>query len=187
MKKLIATLTVTILLAVPGSSLAGKLLFVSSDWPPYVFAENGQATGIDVEIVREVCKRSSIDVNIRLVPWKRAVFMVKKGNAAGLFSAKHTKERTEFLHYPSTNLNVEKTVLLARRDKRIRITGLDDIGNRRVGVVRGYTYGPKFENCKRLKKTVFNDDVEMIKILDMGRIDMAVGDEGALKFIGKKI
>ncbi|MDM8551908.1 transporter substrate-binding domain-containing protein [Desulfobacterales bacterium HSG2] len=186
MKKLIKTLTVIILLALPVSSQAGKLLFVSSEWPPYVFAEKGQATGIDVEIVREVCKRSGIDAEIQLFPWKRAVFMVKRGDAAGLFSAKRTKERTEFLHYPSTNLNMEKTVLLARKDKEIKITGLDALGNRRVGVVRGYTYGPKFENCKSLKKIVFNDDVEMIKILDIGRIDVVVGDEGALKFIGKK-
>ncbi|CAN2043640.1 hypothetical protein GMMP1_1160030 [Candidatus Magnetomoraceae bacterium gMMP-1] len=138
MKKLFITLImITLIFWSSANVLAGKLVFAISIWPPYTMSENGQVSGLDIEIVRKLCNHLGLEAEFQLLPWKRALNYVKNGKTDAILAPRYTKERAEFLYYTSESINIEKTVLISLKGSGIKITGLDDLKGKIVGVVKG--------------------------------------------------
>lgn len=187
MKKLFVTLAVFVFFSLPVSAPAEKVIFASSEWPPYVFTENGQAAGFHTEIVLELCKRLNIEPEIQVLPWARALAYTEKGKADAIFSARRTEERDKFMLCPSEPIMIEKTVIMALKGSGIKINKLHDLKDKNVGVVRGYTYTPEFDKYQGMKQTVCDDDAQLVKMFGAKRILLAAGsDEGTIKYLCKK-
>lgn len=187
MKKLFATLTAAFLLFLqPCCVLADTLDFAVSEFTPYIFEENGQITGIHVDIVTEACRELGIEPHFLFLPWKRALAYMEEGEVDALLSPIKTEEREKFMDYSSEPIDVEKTVVIARKDSNIKMTTLDDLKGRSIGVIRGYSYSPEFDNYEGLKKEEVTDAIQLMKKLDAGRTDLVIGEEGNLKYIRKK-
>src|SRR4051812_7612682 len=61
---------------------AAPLLLVNAPYPPFVNPRGDpQGEGIDVEIAREALRRGGYTVELRIVPWKRALAMLEGGEA----------------------------------------------------------------------------------------------------------
>ncbi|CAN2039576.1 polar amino acid transport system substrate-binding protein [Candidatus Magnetomoraceae bacterium gMMP-15] len=189
MKKFFITLImITLIFWSSANVFAGKLVFAASIWPPYTMSENGQVSGLDIEIVRKLCNHLGLEAEFQLLPWKRALKYAENGKTDAILAPRYTKERAEFLYYTSESINIEKTVLISLKGSGIKITGLDDLKGRVVGVVRGYTHNSEFDNYPGIKKEECDDDVQLIKMLVRGRIPFAVScDEGAVKYLCKQI
>lgn len=187
MKNPAAALLIVIVLSLPVIASADKLVFVTSAQPPYVMSENGQPAGLDIDIIRELCRRLGVEAEIQVLPWKRALYHTEKGEADAIFAPRHTEERAKFLYYPSEPFILERTVILAPKGSGIKINSIDDLKGKVVGVVRGYSYDPKFDTEKGIEKVECNDDEELVKIFAKGRISLAAGsDEGTMKYLCKK-
>lgn len=185
MKKMI--LILMILLVLPVSALAEKLVFVTTDWPPYAMLEQGQPAGMNVDIVKELCKRLGIEGEIQVLPWKRALRYVEKGEADAIFSARYTEERAKFMYYPSEHINDEKTIILARKGSGIKANSIEDLKGKSIGIVRGYAYGPELEKYQEMRKKVCDNDEQLVKIFANGLISLAAGmDEGSMRYLCKK-
>lgn len=176
---------VTVLM--PITSIAEELVFVTSIWPPYVIEENGKIEGIDADTVREICKRQGIDGKIQNVPWKRALYLVEKGEADAIFSPKSNEERAAFLFFPKEPLNIEKTVIAAKKGSKISASSLNDFEGKIIGIVRGYVYSPEFDKHPALRKKTCDNDDQMVAMLNQNRLELIVGEEGGIKFIAKKL
>ncbi len=146
MKKLFVTLLLVVVIGLPGYALAEKLVIATTEWPPYVFMENGKLTGIDVEIIQEVCKRNGIESDIQMVPWKRALKEVEEGRMDAIFAPIYTEERAKFLYYPTEPLNIEQNVFLSLKGSGVKAFKLDELKDKSVGLVRGYKFTPEFDN-----------------------------------------
>lgn len=184
MKHFLINCALVIVLGLSSKALAETLVIVTSEWAPYVITENGQVTGIHVDIVRELCKRNGIEADIQLRPWKRALAEVKNGDADAIFSPRKTDERAQFLYYPSEPLDMERTVIVGLQGKGLSVTKLDDLEGTSVGVVRGYSYDPEFDTNQEINKDESNDDMMMLRKLAGGRTEFAAAsDEGAAQFL----
>ncbi len=189
MKKFVLTLMI-VLFFLPIGALAEKLVFVTIDFPPLGFVENGQITGSAVETVQELCRRLGFECEIQMLPWKRALKYVKNGEADAIFGARHSEERAGFLYYPSESdpLNFGKTVIMALKGSSIKVNGPDDLKDKSVGVVRGYVYDPKFDSLQGVKRTVCNNDEQVAKMLIGKRFSLAMAaDETSMKYFCKKV
>lgn len=185
MKKLVVTL-VMIVLFFPATALAEKIKMAClKDFPPFQYWEKGQVTGIDADMVKEVCKRLEIEVEFRPVPWKRALKTAEKGDVTGILGALHKEERTKFLYYTTETIHTQKNVIMASKGSGIKVSSLDDLRDKTVGVIRGFSYGPKFDNYQGLRKKVCNNHEDLMRILNMGRIDVAPGSEKPFLFNSK--
>nr|WP_239057306.1 transporter substrate-binding domain-containing protein [Desulfovibrio sp. JC010] len=160
---------------------AEELIFVTLDTPPQTYLENGKPTGFLVEIVTEAARRAGYTPDIRVVPWKRAMAMVKKGKADAVFNAGYNEERAEFLRYPETTLITEKVVAVRSAGSDVYFSP-DFAGAEKYigGVGRGFYYGPKVDRAlkenrfKRIEE-VPNLDLNTKKLL-LGRIDFFFAD-----------
>jgi len=186
-KKLVITLIAAVFIIAPINALAEMLSFVTTEWEPYVIKKDNEVTGTDAEIVREICRRIGVEPKIEELPWKRALKYVEEGKADAIFTPKYTKERAEFLYYPSESLNMEKLIIGALKGSGIKLNKMEDMKNQTVGVVRGYVYCPEFDNYQEIKREICDDDNQLLRILSHKRIPLAAfTDEGNMKFISKK-
>lgn len=175
------------LLLFPLTASAEKVIFVTEDYPPYVYEENGRATGFDSDTIREVCKRLGIEPKFRFLPWKRALSQVKRGTAHAIYSLMRTDERSEFLYYPSEILCVDKNVIFGRKGSGIKVLCLDDLKEITLGVVVEYSYGPTFDEFKGLTKEYCRNTEILLRKLNAKRMSVAIANEYVAKHLLKKM
>ena len=71
---------------------------VTEDYPPYEMNEpvDGRR-GFDFEVLEAAFGRKGYKVNVRFLPWRRALNYARRGDVAGLLTCAHREDREEFL------------------------------------------------------------------------------------------
>ncbi|MFZ5569417.1 MAG: substrate-binding periplasmic protein [Thermodesulfobacteriota bacterium] len=174
-------------LLLPVIAWAEKVVFVSEDYPPYEYMENGKVVGFDADIIREVCSRIGVEADFKQWPWKRAMVKVKDGSVDAIFSLFRTPEREEFLIFPAEPLSSEKNVVIVRKGSPLKLTRLDDLKGKTVGVVVEYSYGAEFDNFSGIEKEVCKSTENMLQKLDAKRMDIAVINEHVMRYLSRKL
>lgn len=160
---------------------AKNIIITTLDNPPQAYIEGNRAKGVLVDIVTNAVKNSGSTCTIKIVPWKRALKMVKKGDADAIFNAGYTPERNEYLFYPNCVLVTEKVVAFRRKGSDVFLNqDLSNSKNYKVGVGRGFFYGNEIQNAidsnmfmKVEEVPNINSNMEKLKL---GRIDMFFAD-----------
>lgn len=154
---------------------AQKLVFVFEQYPPYEYIdEHGNLAGVDVSLIREVCKRNGIEPEFREVPWKRAMDEVKIGLADAIFSLFKTPKRQEFLIFPDIGLSSEKNIFVAVAESGVQVRSLDDLDGLTVGVTTDYVYSKAFNEAVHFKRESSNDAEMLLAKVLMGHSDVAI-------------
>ena len=137
------------LLLIPGLSLAANLKVVSEPWVPYIFEQDGELQGVDYEIVQAVFRRMGYSADWELMPWKRAILSVRTGRADAILDILATRERREYLIFPSEHLSNNVSVLFYARKHPHPYANLHSLTGLTVGVAPAYTYGnPAFISAR---------------------------------------
>lgn len=108
------------------------------DAPPFeAWQTNNQAVGIAPDFLAAMAQNLGLQFQqVPLPSWPEAVEAVKKGECDILAVIRPTEERKAFLQFTEPWVNVQN-VLFINLDGAV-ITGLSDLNQRRVAVVRGY-------------------------------------------------
>lgn len=153
------------------------------NWEPYA-GEKLENYGFTSEIVAEAFKKADFQVEIYFMPWSRVLAEVKTGEYDAMYPAYYSKERSET--YALSKPITQGTLAICKRsDEDIQYTGLSDLKNFKIGVVRGYVNTRKFDSSDYLKKELVNNDKQNLLKLLTGRIDLAVIDKYTAKQIMK--
>ncbi len=171
---LLLSLMLFSLSAVPPAH-AAAYHFVTFQFPPHEYQdEEGEARGAAVETVRAIIGRLGHSVTIEVLPWTRALKMVRTGRADAIFTAYRNAEREKFLDYSSEVLIDQEVYLYRRAGSGFDFDGtLESIRNRRVGIVSTISYGQVFASYRpfvRLDKA--NQLAHNVEKLLKGRIDL---------------
>lgn len=152
-KRVIAVLLFMLGIVLTISAAEKKMLLVCEEYPPYQYSENGRVVGIHNDIVEEAAKNLGIKVEIILVPWPRALQMVKTGKADGIFSIFKTKEREEYLYFPKWGISKAKNIFITYKGSGIKYSGdFREMKNCTIGILRDNSYGEKFDKADFLIK-----------------------------------
>lgn len=146
-------------------------------WPPYQIETATGISGFSVEMVQAIYTQMGVPTdNIRAFPWRRAMEMIKHGDAEGLFSANLTSDRQTFAYYPSEVLFESSWVIWTRRGEEIH--SLESLKGKTIGVVSGYSYTKEFWDFIKTNCIVenVNSDKANFKKLSAGRIDATVAE-----------
>jgi len=172
------------------TALAATYRFVTLEYPPYEYSENGIIKGVAVEIVTETFKLMGHDVKIEIWPWARSIEMLKDGEADGIFTFFKTPEREEFTHFSKEIIIPQKISLWVRKDSKIVFNGeLSSLQKYRFGVVRKTSYGDKFDAAVAngtLRAYEAYTIEESVKQLINNRIDIWVTNYDGGIFLLKK-
>ena len=146
-KALAYLLIVSSFLVVPGSTArADPLVLASPDARPTTFLADGKPTGILVDVVTEAFRRTGRSVDIKIMPWARCLSEARSGAVDGVFPIYRVPEREQFLTYPNEVLLPQLVVFFSRRDTKNSFSGeLSEVRDVNIGIVRGASYGKKFD------------------------------------------
>ena len=163
-------------------TLAGPLLlsaapplFVATDenLPPFSFVEDGQAAGIDVDMLQEVARRTGRAFTVEARPWKRVLTEAESGQAPLAMPLFRTPEREAFailagpVHFSTFGLFV-------RKDRTFRYDRLEDLYGRRIGINQGFAISSDLDRAVREGRiaceAVGSTEQNLRKLL-AGRID----------------
>jgi len=152
-----------------------KLNIVADNYPPY-YGKELRDGGVLTEIVVEALKRAGYDVEIKFVPWKRALEGTKLGKHDGLYSVYYRKEREEWFVYSDPIPPANEIGFYKHKNKDISFKTIEDLKPYTIGVTRGYALPPGFDQAS-LKISWVKDDEVSLRKLHKGRVDLALVDK----------
>ena len=133
------------------SKLEQKIVqLVTESYIPYAFEENHQIKGLAVDVVTEAFRRQGYAVELKMLPWTRALQMVQDGDADGIFCAYYSEEREKYLHYLEEPLAYEAQFVYTLKNSPVEFDGtLKSLEPYRLGMLQDYYFGPEFEEARK--------------------------------------
>jgi len=153
------------------------LLIVGEDFPPFSYLEDGEYKGIDIDILKEVSKRLSVQVEFKFYPWARAMAKTRKGHVDGAFGVFRNKSREEFFYYADAPLSYETAVLVVPEDSTRNANMLEDIDGWRVAQIRDTSYSLQYDSYDKIERVWVNSNKQSLELLNLKRIDAAIFNE----------
>ncbi|BFM16683.1 transporter substrate-binding domain-containing protein [Maricurvus nonylphenolicus] len=152
---------------------ARTLVLAASNNPPFYGRELPQQ-GALTQIIREALAIHGHDLEVKFLPWTRAMEWAKSGVVDGMIGVWHTPERAQQLHF-SDPILTSRMVLYKRREDPIRYEQPLDLQgkNYRLGLVRGYVL-PKDLRQTNLEIMRVTRNNQYFRILAGKRVDLVV-------------
>jgi len=147
--------------------------FVTYEFPPYVFSENGAASGIIPEIVEAVGRQLGHPIPVDVVPWKRAQALVEASEgtiAAGPLV--RTCDREFRYTWLSALPEISGEFVLLARDERFLALTDKDFKKLRVGLIKGTAFKADVEAAGFETIIEVETEVQSAKMLALGRTDL---------------
>ena len=155
------------------------LTIVTENYPPYNFHKDGELQGMAVDLMVEMLQRTGSKLgrsDIKLWPWAKGYRQVLRRTGTVLFSTTRTEEREELFAWVGP-ISPTTIALIAHKDRRLSVSGIEDAKQLKIGVVIDdvgeqllLRQGFDAHNLDR----VSGSDVTLLSIrkLVMGRIDL---------------
>lgn len=108
-----------------------------SNWLPYAkLREDGSAIGIEVDLLAYVNALTGANIRLELGRWSDMVARAERGELEGLAaSAAHPERAAHFLF--SNSLYSAASYIYARTDSTSLLRSMEDLGGKKVGMLRG--------------------------------------------------
>lgn len=145
-------------------------------WPPFAMKGSANNQGIAIDIVTEALSTQGHQLQVKILPWSRAVEDVKEGRIDLLIATWFTQERANYLIYSDSYLENQLKFIKKSGDS-FEFDGITSLNNKKIGIVRGYGYGDEFLNATNFSRPEANEFISNLKKLKSGRIDLTLEDE----------
>lgn len=148
--------------------------------PPYMIGaedEGSPMSGIDVDIVKEIAKRGGYELHFIKAPWKRALELMRSGDADILSSAYLTPERKVFMQYfDRPYLRSLPIAFYYKNDSGVRIDKFTDLYKySEIGVLRGASYFKRFDTDPEIQKVEVTTQEQLYPMVLHDRIKLMAG------------
>ncbi len=168
-------LAILCLLSLPAlGAQPAKLACYSDTFPPYVMQDGDKVVGVDVDAVREAAASIGVQLEIRLLPWKRLEAELSKGAASTVqcaFSFSRTPERDAYLLFGQEPLHVTAYTLFVHAEHQARLAAFPRGGSAIVGVRRGFKLPATLESARQEGRAFIEEvDVEQSNFLKLARL-----------------
>ncbi len=125
-----------------------KVSFLAADWCPYTCG-HFQTKGYVVEKLRKILSKHQIKLEVKILPWSRALRMAENKNVAGLVTA--AKSEAPNLIYPKKRISYyQNCAFTVNQD--LDVKKLSDISRFKLGVISNYSYGEEFDSYIKKNK-----------------------------------
>ncbi|GAB6177298.1 ABC transporter substrate-binding protein [Desulfobaculum senezii] len=184
MKKVVLlAITCAVLLLASHAAQAAQSVTVYGDdsYTPYSFSNRGQPDGIYVKIFQTAFKRmDGYNVTIELVPWKRAMKLIEKGQGFAAFPPYYRPEQRPWIQPWSDPILEEGFAVYCRAEVLTspRPNWPDDYKDLTIGINAGFSV----PDTEGLKIEEAADNEANLKKLKAGRIDAYVNDDASIRY-----
>ncbi|ATH08908.1 hypothetical protein BIY24_13410 [Halobacteriovorax marinus] len=140
--------------------------------------EKGQLDGLVYKLCRKIEKESGLEFSYTLVPYARAIKLLKDGEMDMAIFYPSSKYKKDFDQLAPTLGNINYLVSL----KDIQIKKLSDIGSKKIAFIRGAKYSPEFDALEKSGTVFMQDYSKALQMLLLNRVDIVVISSAAFKY-----
>lgn len=158
--------------------------------PPFMSSVDGKAAGLYPALIASALRSAGVSAQLDARPWKRCIADIDAGTVAvgGIYKNEERLKKYDF----SEQIFVEKMAVYFNKAHTLDFTGVDKLLGKRVGVVRGWSYGDDFDKAVKDGKITVEEvaaDAQNFQKLAAGRIDavLAIDEAGATLLKGGTI
>jgi polar amino acid transport system substrate-binding protein len=175
-------LIAALVLAAPAQ--ARKLVLAATEYPPY-YSENLEQGGPVAELTVAALRHASYEVEVRFMPWARALRLGEQGKVDGLIGVWRSAEREKRFFY--SDPVVSNRIVLCRRGSfgPDRFTTWEAIKPFTVGTVRGYA-DPEGMAMAGIQTESVTDDLQNLRKLMAGHVDLVIIDSRVEVYLSRK-
>lgn len=161
---------------------ADPLSFITIDVAPWAFTnvETHAAEGAFAEIVKEVEKRTELNINITITPFAR----VDRELESGSHDCTILVPRSDDIVVKGDVVSFHPIGFIPR--KGLQISDYKDVKSLRLSVIRGGSLNPEFDNDETLMKEYDTDYLIGLRKVARGRLDAIVGAIPTLQFLAEQ-
>jgi polar amino acid transport system substrate-binding protein len=159
----------------------GIVLYGNSSQPPKAWLDGTKPRGFVVDAAVLALTRAGYTVDVRLVPFERAMETVKtEGIMTGIFMS---AERAKIYDY-STPLIPDEVAMAVHKGSSFVYAKPEDLVGKRVGLQGGMYYGPELDTVKdRVTLDLDTNPSLRVKKLTADRIDVLVMNPGRASIV----
>ena len=148
-------------------------LAAEDSWPPFAKQDG---SGISKAIIEKAYAYSGTKVEFVTVPYARALLMAEQGKVHGAFNVTKQASTESIYAFGERPLLKVSASFYYPPNSKLNYKKLSDIpDDTSVATIIGYEYGDEYEKHKnRLSESRVSSQIQIIKMLMIGRIDMAI-------------
>ncbi|MFN2348340.1 MAG: substrate-binding periplasmic protein [Thioalkalivibrio sp.] len=159
--------------------------WISEEYAPYNYTENGVPRGIAVDVLMEIWDRVGAEhraTDIQVLPWARGYRITQDQPNSCLFSTTVTDQRRTLFTFVEPVVE-NRIALLAPRSRGLRIESPADIAQYRIGVVRD-DIGEELVVATGVDVPLVRTDSSriMVRMLQGQRFDLIAYDEDVARW-----
>lgn len=169
------------LLLTPGLALANgesapRLTGFTENLPPLNYEENGHTRGFSVELARLMASEAGLPLEIRVLPWQRAVQSAAAQPASLLFSLTRTPERESQFQWVGPISPRRILIYRLTRRPELQPANLQALAGLKTGVVRDSASARQLlaEGLREEQLELGLDDATNLRKLLAGRMELIV-------------
>ena len=161
------------------------LLFVTGEYPPYVYSKDGELKGISYDAFVDILEAMGVNYRIEFMSWSRGLALLDSGQAFATFPYAISDDRlTHYLFSEPFQIEPDKSDYFYGYDvdttdhsavKFDSLNTLNDLKDLKVGGIYGYYYLESLEELG-LEVDLSVDEKECLEKMKDGRIDVAIFD-----------
>ena len=159
-------------------------LLGDKSYPPYSYKENGNAKGVYVDVIKSAfAKIPEYNVKFKMVAWKRAIAMTKKGISIGFFPPYYSQERTSWSKFSEPIIDETSSVYAKETTLKGKVNFPKDFIGLTVCMNRGFTPmtgGKEFADAlkkKQIKLIEANSNKDCLARVKRGLADFYINDQ----------
>lgn len=116
---------------------ARDLIYITEQYPPYNFQEDGVLQGISVDLLENVWEKMNVSLNrsvIKLLPWADGYQRALSEKNTVLFAIDRSPDREKLFKWAGP-IGIDRTVLYAKADRDINISSSQDLKKYKIGAI----------------------------------------------------
>ncbi len=180
--RLAAAAVLSLALAMPAMAQDKTVKLTSLDWPPFS-GDSQKDKGAATAVVQAAFAAVGYKVEVTFYPWNRAVALAKEGGDFQGYFPEYAGPEVAHDFILSAPLGSSPLGFAERAAAPVAWNSLDDLKNRRIGVVDGYVNTDDLDQRiaqGTLQADKANSDLTNLKKLLAERIDLAVIDRAVM-------
>lgn len=154
---------------------------VCDDFPPYTFNKDGKVIGFDIDLVHEMAKRMTKEVQLRVMSFDMLLLELERGSIDILASGINpTPERARRVSFSRPYTSGDDLVAMTCKGSN-KITNVHSLVGKRVGVNEGYAADMFISAHEGIVVDRIENVAKAVLALKSGKIDAFVTERAALK------
>ena len=166
------------LLSGVASAERAPLRVMTDYWPPFrIAADGGQLRGLDIDLLRELERRTGLRFDVQRAPWSRGLAEMNKGTVDLMTGLAKTPERERYIDYLERPYFACSPRFYGVQALARDITDYSRLRGHEIGYVLGSAYFEPFDSDASLHKVGVSSENQLLQMLRLKRLELAVGTD----------